>query len=54
VVWAIGGLVYVWPRVWGREELWSWTLALVVLADHAHLRDGLVLTAAACSKASSG
>jgi cytochrome c oxidase cbb3-type subunit 1 len=26
VVWAIGGLVYVWPRVWGREELWSWTL----------------------------
>ena len=25
VVWALGGLVYVWPRVWQRE-LWSFTL----------------------------
>ena len=25
VVWAMGGLVYVWPRVW-RCELWSFTL----------------------------
>jgi cytochrome c oxidase cbb3-type subunit 1 len=25
VVWAMGGLVYVWPRVWQRE-LWSFTL----------------------------
>jgi cytochrome c oxidase cbb3-type subunit 1 len=25
VVWAIGGLVYVWPKMWGRE-LWSWTM----------------------------
>ncbi len=26
VVWAMGGLVYLWPRVWQREQLWSWTL----------------------------
>ena len=26
VVWAIGGLVYTWPRLCGRSELWSWTL----------------------------
>jgi cytochrome c oxidase cbb3-type subunit 1 len=26
VVWAIGGLVYTWPRLYGRSELWSWTL----------------------------
>lgn len=25
VVWTIGGLVYLWPRLCGRE-LWSWTL----------------------------
>src|SRR2546425_4891622 len=25
VVWAMGGLIYVWPRLWGRE-LWSFTL----------------------------
>ena len=25
VVWAMGGLVYVWPRAFKRE-LWSWTL----------------------------
>jgi cytochrome c oxidase cbb3-type subunit 1 len=25
VVWAIGGLVYVWPRMCGRE-LWSWSM----------------------------
>jgi cytochrome c oxidase cbb3-type subunit 1 len=26
VVWALGGTVYVWPRLW-RRELWSFTLA---------------------------
>ncbi len=26
VVWAMGGLIYVWPRVWRQEQLWSWTL----------------------------
>jgi cytochrome c oxidase cbb3-type subunit 1 len=26
VIWSIGGLVYTWPRMWGRTELWSWTL----------------------------
>src|SRR4029453_2649056 len=26
VVWAIAGLVYVWPRAFQRE-LWSWTMA---------------------------
>jgi cytochrome c oxidase cbb3-type subunit 1 len=26
VVWAMGGLAYTWPRLWGRTELWSWTL----------------------------
>jgi cytochrome c oxidase cbb3-type subunit 1 len=25
VIWAMGGLIYVWPRLWGRE-LWSFTL----------------------------
>jgi cytochrome c oxidase cbb3-type subunit I len=25
VVWAMGGLIYVWPRAFKRE-LWSWTL----------------------------
>src|SRR5882672_10746376 len=25
VVWAMGGVIYVWPRLWGRE-LWSFTL----------------------------
>jgi cytochrome c oxidase cbb3-type subunit I len=26
VVWAMGGLIYLWPRVWGQEQLWSWRL----------------------------
>jgi cytochrome c oxidase cbb3-type subunit 1 len=26
VVWAMGGLIHVWPRVWRQEQLWSWTL----------------------------
>jgi cytochrome c oxidase cbb3-type subunit 1 len=26
VVWTIGGLVYTWPRLCGRTELWSWTM----------------------------
>jgi cytochrome c oxidase cbb3-type subunit I len=26
VVWAMGGLAYLWPRVWGQEQLWSWRL----------------------------
>jgi cytochrome c oxidase cbb3-type subunit I len=48
VVWAIGGLVYLWPRVWGREQLWSWTLGnwsfwLITVGISTM---GLVLTAA--------
>ena len=41
VVWAMGGLVYVWPRVCGRE-LWSFRIGqLGVLADHRrHLHHG--------------
>jgi len=26
VVWAMGGLIYCWPRLWGRESLWSFKL----------------------------
>src|SRR6266851_2721007 len=48
VIWAIGGLVYLWPRVWGREQLWSFTLGnwsfwLITLGISTM---GLVLTAA--------
>jgi cytochrome c oxidase cbb3-type subunit I len=47
VVWAIGGLVYVWPRLCGRE-LWSWHMAnwsfwLITVGISTM---GLVLTAA--------
>jgi cytochrome c oxidase cbb3-type subunit 1 len=47
VVWSIGGLVYLWPRVWGRE-LWSWNLGnwsfwLITVGISTM---GLVLTAA--------
>jgi cytochrome c oxidase cbb3-type subunit 1 len=47
VVWAIGGLVYVWPRVCGRE-LWSWTLGnwSFWLITCGISTMGLVLTAA--------
>ena len=46
VVWAIGGSVYVWPRLWGRE-LWSyrlgnWSFWLITLGISTM---GLVLTA---------
>jgi cytochrome c oxidase cbb3-type subunit 1 len=48
VVWTIGGLVYLWPRVWGREELWSfkmgnWSFWLITVGITTM---GLVLTAA--------
>ena len=41
VVWAMGGLVYVWPRIFKRE-LWSFSAwQLVILADHRrHLHHG--------------
>jgi cytochrome c oxidase cbb3-type subunit 1 len=47
VVWAMGGLIYVWPRLWGRE-LWSFTLGnwsfwLITVGISTM---GLVLTAA--------
>jgi cytochrome c oxidase cbb3-type subunit 1 len=47
VVWAIGGLVYTWPRVWGRTELWSfrmgnWSFWLITAGISTM---GLVLTA---------
>ena len=47
VVWAMGGLIYVWPRLWGRE-LWSFTLGnwsfwLITIGISTM---GLVLTAA--------
>jgi cytochrome c oxidase cbb3-type subunit 1 len=47
VVWAMGGLVYVWPRVCGRE-LWSfalgnWAFWLITVGISTM---GLVLTAA--------
>jgi len=47
VVWAMGGLIYVWPRLWGRE-LWSWTMGnwsfwLITVGISTM---GLVLTAA--------
>lgn len=47
VMWAMGGLVYLWPRVWGRE-LWSWKLGnwsfwLITVGISTM---GLVLTAA--------
>jgi len=47
VLWAIGGLVYVWPRLCGRE-LWSWTMGnwsfwLITVGISTM---GLVLTAA--------
>jgi len=47
VVWAIGGLVYVWPRLCGRE-LWSWTLGnwSFWLITCGISTMGLVLTAA--------
>jgi len=46
VIWAIGGLVYVWPRMWGRE-LWSfrmgnWSFWLITAGISTM---GLVLTA---------
>jgi cytochrome c oxidase cbb3-type subunit 1 len=46
VVWAIGGTVYVWPRLWGRE-LWSfrlgnWSFWLITLGISTM---ALVLTA---------
>lgn len=36
VIWAVAGLVYVWPRIHGRDELWSfklgnWSFWLIVL-----------------------
>jgi cytochrome c oxidase cbb3-type subunit I len=48
VVWTIGGLVYLWPRVWGQEELWSfkmgnWSFWLITCGITTM---GLVLTAA--------
>ncbi len=47
VMWAMGGLVYLWPRVWGRE-LWSWKLGnwsfWLITAGISTM--GLVLTAA--------
>jgi cytochrome c oxidase cbb3-type subunit I len=48
VVWAMGGLVYLWPRVWGQEQLWSWKLGnwsfwLITVGISTM---GLVLTAA--------
>jgi cytochrome c oxidase cbb3-type subunit 1 len=47
VVWTIGGLVYVWPRMWGREEVWSfkmgnWSFWLITVGITTM---GLVLTA---------
>src|SRR5258706_284710 len=47
VIWAMGGLIYVWPRLWGRE-LWSFTLGnwsfwLITVGISTM---GLVLTAA--------
>ena len=43
VVWAMGGLVYVWPRVCGRE-LWSFTLGnwafWLITARHLHHGSG--------------
>lgn len=47
VVWAMGGLIYVWPRLFGRE-LWSWTMGnwsfwLITVGISTM---GLVLTAA--------
>ena len=41
VIWAMGGLIYTWPRLC-RRELWSWDNGeLVVLADHRrHLHYG--------------
>ena len=47
VVWSIGGLVYLWPRVWGRE-LWSWKLGnwSFWLITCGISTMGLVLTAA--------
>ena len=35
VVWAIGGSVYVWPRLWGRRALELPPRELELLADHA-------------------
>jgi cytochrome c oxidase cbb3-type subunit 1 len=36
VIWAVAGLVYVWPRLYGRHQLWSfklgnWSFWLIVL-----------------------
>ena len=47
VVWAMGGLIYTWPRVWGRTELWSfrmgnWSFWLITCGIATM---GLVLTA---------
>src|SRR5258707_9000374 len=47
VIWAMGGLIYLWPRLWGRE-LWSFTLGnwsfwLITVGISTM---GLVLTAA--------
>src|ERR1700737_1741815 len=47
VVWAMGGLIYTWPRLFGRE-LWSWTMGnwsfwLITVGISTM---GLVLTAA--------
>lgn len=48
VVWSMGGLVYLWPRVWKKEELWSfvlgnWAFWLITIGISTM---GLVLSAA--------
>jgi cytochrome c oxidase cbb3-type subunit 1 len=47
VVWAMGGLIYTWPRLFGRE-LWSWTMGnwSFWLITVGITTMGLVLTAA--------
>ncbi|MGH8263415.1 MAG: cbb3-type cytochrome c oxidase subunit I, partial [Steroidobacteraceae bacterium] len=47
VIWAIAGVVYTWPRLFGRKELWSfklgnWSFWLITLGISVM---GLVLTA---------
>jgi cytochrome c oxidase cbb3-type subunit 1 len=59
VVWALGGTVYVWPRLW-RRELWSATLgnwsfwlitigisAMAVILSAQGLQQGYMLMAGA-------
>jgi cytochrome c oxidase cbb3-type subunit 1 len=48
VVWSMGGLIYLWPRVWKKEELWSfalgnWSFWLITIGISTM---GLVLSAA--------